>query len=88
MEVMWKLFWGVINRRIREAVKYHNVLHGLRIGRGMGTTSIEYKLLHQLAEMKEEVLYEVFLDLRKSYGSIERERHMEILVRLGGPARI
>ena len=31
----------------------------------------------------EEVLYKLFLHLRKSYDALDRERHMDILVRYG-----
>ena len=33
--------------------------------------------------MREEVLYEVFLDLRKSYDALDREQCMDILVGYG-----
>ena len=56
---------GAINWRIEAAVKFHNVLHGFREGLGMGTVYLEAKLLQKLTEMWEEVLYEVFLELKK-----------------------
>ena len=37
----------------------------------MRTAFLEAKLLHQLTEMRGEVLYEVFLDLRKSYDTLD-----------------
>ena len=52
----------------------------------MGTASLETKLLQQLTDMREEVLYKVFLNLRKAYDELDRERCMEILVGYGvGP---
>ena len=41
--------------------------HGLRAGRGTGTAILESKLLQQLAALREEVLYVIFLDLHKAY---------------------
>ena len=38
-----------------------------RAGRGTGTATLEAKLLQQLAAMREEVLYVIFLDLTKAY---------------------
>ena len=86
LEVLWKALLRVINRRIRAAVKFHGVLHGFWVGWGMGTASLETKLLQQLTDMREEVLYKVFLNLRKAYDELDRERCMEILMGYGvGP---
>ena len=46
----------------------------------MGTSSLEAKMLQQLTSMKEEVLYKVFLDLKKVYDALGREHFMDILV--------
>ena len=46
----------------------------------MGTASLEAKLLQKLTDMREEVPYEVFLNLLKDYDALERERCMEIIV--------
>ena len=46
----------------------------------MGTTYLKSNLLQKLTTVREEVLYEVFLDLRKAYDTLEWERCMEILV--------
>ena len=62
----------VVNFRIGEEVKFHDVLNSFRADRGAGTTSLEAKLLHQLTEMRKEVLYEVFLGLWKAYEAFER----------------
>ena len=71
---------GVINQRIRAAVQFHDVLHGFWAGWEMGTTSLEVKFIQQLTAMREEVLYELFLDLRKSYKKLDRERCMDSIV--------
>ena len=55
--VLWKALLGVINRWIKVVVQFHDVLHGLRAGQGMVTSSLESKLLQQMTEMKEDVLY-------------------------------
>ena len=39
----------------------------------------EAKLLHQLAAMREEVLYAIFLDLTKAYDALDRSRSLDIL---------
>ena len=39
----------------------------------MGTASLKAKLIQHMTEMREEVLYEVFIDLRKVYKALDRE---------------
>ena len=47
----------------------------------------EAKLLQQLAAMREEVLYVIFLDLTKAYNTLDRSRCLEILEGYGvGPS--
>ena len=43
-------------------------------------------MLQQLAALREEVLYVIFLDLHKAYDSLDRSRYLEILEGYGlGP---
>ena len=79
VEVMWKVVAAIINRRFTPSITYHYALHGLRAGLGTGTTTLEAKLLQQLAALKEEVLYVIFLDLTKAYDALDRSRCLEIL---------
>ena len=44
-----------------------------------GTATLKAKLLQQLAAMREEVLYVIFLDLTKAYDALDRSRSLEIL---------
>ena len=39
---------------------------GFRAGRGTGNATLEAKLIQQLAAMREEVLYMIFLNLTKA----------------------
>ena len=55
-------------------------LYGFRAGQGTGTASLKSK---HLTEMREEVLYEVFIDLWKAYYALYREHCIEILVAYG-----
>ena len=79
MEVVWKVVAVIINRRFKSSITYHDALHGFRTGRGTGTATLESKLLQQLAAMREEVLYVIFLDLTKAYDALDRSRCLEIL---------
>ena len=71
---------GIPNCRLAVAIQFHDTLHGFQTGRGTGTASLEAKLLRQLMAMREEILYEIFLDLNKTYDSLDCDRCMDILV--------
>ena len=72
VEVLRKESFGVINRQIGTAVQFNDVLHGFRAGQGTSNASLKSKLLYNLMAMREEVLYEVLLDLRKAYDALGR----------------
>ena len=61
-------------------VRFHDLLHGFRVGRGTGNASLEVKLLQHLTSMRGEVIYEVFLDLRKYDDVLDREHFLVILI--------
>ena len=79
VEVMWKVVAVILNRRFTASITYHDFLHGFRAGRGTGTATLEANLLQQLAALREEVLYVIFLDLHKAYNALDRSRCLEIL---------
>ena len=79
MEVMWKLVAAILNIRLTASITFHDLLHGFWAGCGTGTATLEAKLLQQLAVLREEVLYVIFLDLHKAYDDLDRSRCLEIL---------
>ena len=86
VEVMWKVVAAILNRRFTSSITYHDALHGFRADRGTGTATLEANLLQQLAAMRKEVLYVIFLDLTKSYDALDISRCLEILEGYGvGP---
>ena len=86
MEVMWKVVAAILNRRFTASITYHDFLHGFQTVRGTGTATLKAKLIQQLAALREEVLYVIFLDLHKAYGALDRARYLEILEGYGvGP---
>ena len=86
VEVMWKVVAVILNHRFTTSITFHDFLHGFWFGRGTVTATLESKLLQQLASLREEVLYVIFMDLHKAYDALDRSRCLEILERYGvGP---
>ena len=86
VEVMWKVVAEILHRRLTTAITYHDFLLGFRAVRGTGTATLEAMLLQQLAAMREEVLYVIFLDLTKAYDVLDRSSSLDILEGYGvGP---
>ena len=85
MEPIWKIIEGIMNRRL-QAIKLHDSLRGSVRMRGTGTATIEAKLVQQLAYVEQEPLFAVFIDLRKAFDAMDRDRCLEILKNYGvGP---
>ena len=89
MEVMWKVVAAILNRQLAASITFHDFLHGFREGHGTVTATLEAKVLRQLAALREEVVYVIFLDLHKAYEALDRYRCLEILegYSLGPPDR-
>ena len=88
VEVTWKLMAVILHRQLTTGLKLYDALHRFREGRGMGTATLEAKLIQQLAAMMEEVLYVMFLDLTKAYDALEKSRSLEILQGYGVGERV
>ena len=79
VEVTRKVFVEVVNCHLKQSVELHDALHGFREGRGMGTATLEAKLEHQLDGISHKPLFQVFLNVHKAYGSLDRGRCLEIM---------
>ena len=74
VEVLWKVCSVVVNCHLKRSVVLNDALHGFREGRGTGTSSLESKMAKQLVRILQNPLFQVFLDVRKAYDSLDRER--------------
>ena len=77
LEVIWKLIERVLDERM-SAIEVHDSLHGFRAKRGGGTGIMEAKLAQQLAWIEQVPLYGIFIDLRKAFDAMDRERCIAI----------
>ena len=72
MEVVWKVVAAILNFRLAASITYHDFLHGFRLGSGTGTATFKSKLIQQLAALREEVLYIIYMELHKAYDALDR----------------
>ena len=79
VETIWKVYGTIVNCRLQSSIVLHDLLHGFRQRRGAGTAIIESKLEQQLAGIVHEPLFQVFIDVSKTYNSLDWVRCMVIL---------
>ena len=79
VEVIWKVCASIINNKLWAAITLHYALHGFRQGRGTRTATTDINLSQEIAALCHEPLFQVLLDVQKSYNYLDRGRLMEIL---------
>ena len=60
---------AIIDTRLQARIKFHNVLHGFRVGRGPGTVTMELNIAQYLSIVDQYPLFFVFLNLSKAYNT-------------------
>ena len=83
METIWKVCTSIFNSRLQSYILLHDVLHGFLHERGVGTAIMEAKMEQQIVGIVHEPLFQILLDIRKAYNSLDRVRCMEILGEYG-----
>jgi hypothetical protein len=85
IEPFWKVVECLMDDRLN-IIEFHDCLHGFLAGKGTGTATIEAKLSQQLAFIEQSPLYGIYIDLRKAYDAMDRERCLQIMEAYGvGP---
>ena len=84
---IWKVLERIMDRRL-DVIELHDCLHGCRAHCGTGTGVIEAKLAQQLSYLELKPFYGVFLDLKKAFDSMDRERCIMILEGHGAGPRM
>ena len=79
VELLWKTVAGITNHRLTLNIAFHDTLHVFHAGRGKGNAHPEANLLQKLTAMREDTSYQMFLNLHKAYGVLEREMCLHIL---------
>ena len=71
VEVIWKVCAYIMNNILWDTITLWDALHRSRQGRGTGTATMEANMDHQLTGLCYEPLFQVFLDVRKAYDSLD-----------------
>ena len=77
--VAWKVCSSVVNFRLNQGVVLHSALNRFIEGRVMGTATLESKMAQQLAVLPHNTLFQVFLDIHRTYNSLDRDLCLEVL---------
>ena len=79
LESIHKIISKIIDLRMAKAVKYSESIHGFRNKRGTYTAIGETKLRMKIFTSASVPLFQIFLDLKKAYDSVDRRFIMKIL---------
>ena len=79
LETLWKVVETLIDTRLRASLQFHDVLHEFRAVRGTATAIMELKIAKELAILYHDPLFLVFLDLRKAYNTVNKDRLIQNL---------
>ena len=81
LDTLWKVVEALVDTRLRASLQMHDILHMFRARRGMRTAIIELFFPQELASIDQDTLCLVYLDLRKAYDTVDRDR---LLITLEG----
>ena len=76
VKVLWRVCSLVLNCCLKSSIVFHNALNGFREGWVMGTATLEDNIAQQLSGLAHKPLFQVVLNVRKAYDSLDRERYL------------
>ena len=79
VKVLWRVCSLVLNCCLKSSIVLHNALNGFREGWVMGTATLEDNIAQQLSGLAHKPLFQVVLNVRKAYESLDRGQCLEIL---------
>ena len=86
LETLWKVVEYIINTRLRSCITFHDVLCGFHAIRGTWMSILDLKLTQIPARINQYPIFLLFLDLRKSYETLDQCRLLTTLEGYGaGP---
>ena len=88
LEVFWKVVEEVIENQINSVVQFHDGLHGFCAGRGTGTSTMELKLAQELASVDQDLLFLLFLYIRKAYYNLDWGKLIQTLEGYGAVLKL
>ena len=71
-KTLWKVVDTLIGTNLRASIHFHDILHELQSGTGMGTAITELNLGQYLASVYHENILLVLLDLGRAYDNVDR----------------
>ena len=71
LEVLWKVIKNIIDTQVNTDVQFYEVLIGFCAFQLMGTAIMELNMYHELAIIDQYPLLLVFVDLSKSYDTLD-----------------
>ena len=77
--MLWKVVEAIINTSLWDSIQFHGVFHRFCAGRGMGTETMELNISQDLSSVDQYPLLVVFLELRKTYNTVDRGRLVRTL---------
>ena len=79
VEDIWKAIAIINYWRLADYIKLHEILHRSIAWIGTGKANSEVKILQNIEGLRQEVLYEIFVDLHKDYYALDWGCALEIL---------
>jgi hypothetical protein len=87
LEVVLKFVSSIINSRLKADIQFCDALHGFLEKRDTGTATMEAKLRMQLSHIQQKTLYKIYIDFRKAYDALDRDRTLTIIQGYGAGER-